>query len=173
MALRCLIKAEATAQDRMHAQAKAPAENGTSGSVDPASASDGMQAPGSTDMRITYVQRMLAICRACGRRGWHAMGMLAPAGRLMMAAHKARARVIRNLLTPVKAHALRRIGADMHLRFGSAVAPLGVAMGIALHGPDDEESVPDLIARADAAMYRDKAAFPDRLPMTKSGGSAA
>ena len=73
----------------------------------------------------------------------------------------------------VKAHALRRIGADMHLRFGSAVAPLGVAMGIALHGPDDEESVPDLIARADAAMYRDKAAFPDRLPMTKSGGSAA
>ena len=72
-----------------------------------------------------------------------------------------------------KAAALRRIGSDMHLRFGSALAPLGVAMGIALHGPNDEESVPDLIARADVAMYRDKSSFPERPPAAQSGGSAA
>ncbi len=68
---------------------------------------------------------------------------------------------------------LRRIGQELNRKFGSSWAPLGVALGIALHGPEDEESVQDLLARADAAMYRDKAAFPARLPQSKSGGSAA
>lgn len=61
-----------------------------------------------------------------------------------------------------KARVLRRIVAELRARFGSAGAPLGIALGIAMRASGDQEFEEDLLARADAAMYRDKAMHRDK-----------
>lgn len=69
-----------------------------------------------------------------------------------------------------KARILRRIVAELRARFDTAAAPLGIALGIAMRAPDDQEFEEDILARADAAMYRDKKAA---TPEETDGGRHA
>ena len=51
---------------------------------------------------------------------------------------------------------LRRVEEDLRPHSASAELPLGASIGIALAPPDAPETAEELIARADAAMYRAK-----------------
>jgi len=56
-------------------------------------------------------------------------------------------------VTEKRAEALIEASSDMHQFSGNDDRPLGLSVGIALYDPDSKESLEDMIARADAAMY--------------------
>jgi len=72
-----------------------------------------------------------------------------------------------------KAQTLRRIGEELGSRFRTDAPPLGVALGIAMRSPGDQESVEDLLARADAAMYRDKNGTASGAKVGRGGACSA
>jgi len=48
--------------------------------------------------------------------------------------------------------------------------PLGISVGVAMYDPDSEETLDDIIARADAAMYEVKNSGKGGFHMAKSPG---
>lgn len=72
-----------------------------------------------------------------------------------------------------KAKALLAMNAELAPFSGDPARPLGLSVGVALHRPGRPETDEELMARADAAMYRIKHATKNGLEIAPDAGEAA